>query len=346
MKLNKITAILVASSCIVCVNSTVAAPGGGGSGSSTIVEVPDRICDSSPDGKTVTISWDRDSKHYAYTIALNHTGNVWEYTVTNGPGNEKNLSHWDLGILNCQSHTSSASPTPDLWGSDPAGGGFSGAKWNTDGGVDPVTGDTFTLTLDGAYAEKTVDVLAKSATYYGKCTIIGPDCSSVAPDDDFDFVANIDDNCPSMSNPDQADSDGDGVGDACDNCPSMPNRDQADSDGDGTGDICDSPMAVNLLSFTAKASNNGSKVEWTTGYEEDITAFSLYRAIPKGGNNCNANENSYDDLTLVKTVNSGKDSYRVNDNFAAIANTTYCYGLVSINDNGDIVDILGVVARQ
>ncbi len=58
-------------------------------------------------------------------------------------------------------------------------------------------------------------------------------------DQDFDEVANDDDNCPFTFNPDQSDADGDGRGDACDNCPSIQNEDQADNDGDEAGDVCD-----------------------------------------------------------------------------------------------------------
>ncbi len=39
------------------------------------------------------------------------------------------------------------------------------------------------------------------------------------PDTDGDGVADAQDNCPYVPNPDQMDSDGDGIGDACDQCP-------------------------------------------------------------------------------------------------------------------------------
>ncbi len=52
------------------------------------------------------------------------------------------------------------------------------------------------------------------------------------------------DNCPALSNPDQADADLDGRGDVCDNCPSISNTDQADVDSDTVGDLCDNCPAV------------------------------------------------------------------------------------------------------
>lgn len=41
-----------------------------------------------------------------------------------------------------------------------------------------------------------------------------------------------------------SDADGDGVCDAVDNCPSVSNPDQADSDGDGSGDACTPPLSL------------------------------------------------------------------------------------------------------
>jgi hypothetical protein len=56
------------------------------------------------------------------------------------------------------------------------------------------------------------------------------------------------DNCPSVSNPDQANTDSDTFGNACDNCPTITNQSQVDTDGDGMGDACDpQPTVANAV---------------------------------------------------------------------------------------------------
>lgn len=72
------------------------------------------------------------------------------------------------------------------------------------------------------------------------------------PDSDGDGITDSRDNCPTISNRDQADSDCDAAGDVCDddddndgvldvtdNCQFVPNPDQLNFDGDGQGDACD-----------------------------------------------------------------------------------------------------------
>ena len=91
--------------------------------------------------------------------------------------------------------------------------------------------------------------LCTDADHDGTCDDVDP-CLDI----DNDGVCAIDDNCPLVANPDQADEDGDGIGDACDgcldidgdevcdendNCLLIANPDQADEDGDGIGDACD-----------------------------------------------------------------------------------------------------------
>ena len=76
------------------------------------------------------------------------------------------------------------------------------------------------------------------------------DC--VDGDDDDDGVADGNDRCPLVPDPEQTDTDGDGDGDACDadddddgledgadNCPLLASLDTTDTDGDGAGDPCD-----------------------------------------------------------------------------------------------------------
>ncbi len=54
--------------------------------------------------------------------------------------------------------------------------------------------------------------------------------ATLVPDSDGDSVFDDQDNCPEISNPDQADIDGDAIGDVCDNCPDTHNPDQTDSE--------------------------------------------------------------------------------------------------------------------
>ena len=76
-------------------------------------------------------------------------------------------------------------------------------------------------------------------------------------DGDGDGIADLCDNCPSVSNLDQADNDGDGIGDPCDddvdgdgvvnasdNCPLIDNPGQTDTDEDQRGDLCDNCLTT------------------------------------------------------------------------------------------------------
>ena len=82
------------------------------------------------------------------------------------------------------------------------------------------------------------------------CAIVACSLVACADDGDEDDVPDEEDNCLSVSNPDQADTDGDGVGDACDICPNVADPDQENSDGDSLGDACDNCPQVDNESQT------------------------------------------------------------------------------------------------
>ncbi|HEY5934221.1 MAG TPA: thrombospondin type 3 repeat-containing protein, partial [Kofleriaceae bacterium] len=74
-----------------------------------------------------------------------------------------------------------------------------------------------------------------------------PDVPPDAPpilDADGDGVANSDDNCVAVPNPDQRNFDSDPKGDACDLCPHLASDIDPDVDGDSVGDACDPRPAV------------------------------------------------------------------------------------------------------
>ncbi len=73
------------------------------------------------------------------------------------------------------------------------------AQWNTDGDADGDACDACPLAADTT------------------------DCAISADDPDGDGLANEEDNCPTIGNPDQVDGDGDAKGDACDGCPDEAN---------------------------------------------------------------------------------------------------------------------------
>ncbi|HUW83581.1 MAG TPA: thrombospondin type 3 repeat-containing protein [Phycisphaerae bacterium] len=121
-------------------------------------------------------------------------------------------------------------------------------------------------------------------------------------DFDSDAVPDAQDNCPALSNPDQADVDGDGVGDDCDNCPDVANADQFDADGDYVGDECDNcPDTSNFEQEDGDANGVGDACDAFGQWAVSATASSEYEASDYAAMQATGAPNvfEYDDLATA-----------------------------------------------
>jgi len=124
------------------------------------------------------------------------------------------------------------------------------------------------------------------------------------------------------------DTDGDGIIDGEDNCPTVYNPDQADSNGNGVGDACD-PTVIQLASFTATPSVRQVILTWTTASEIDNAGFNIYRSESENGGYVKINP------ALIPAQGSPTQgaSYEFVD--TDVRNrTTYYYKLEDIDLNG------------
>ncbi len=162
-------------------------------------------------------------------------------------------------------------------------------------------------------------------------------------DNDGDGVTDGADNCPTVSNSDQADVDLDGIGDACnppdsdgdavtdaeDNCPFAFNPEQADSNSDGLGDECtemppdaSTEPATNVKGTTATINALVDPEGSATSYQFEYGTTSAYgTTIP---------------LT-AKSAGAGVDPVAVSEALSGLQpGTTYYYRIVAWNMFGDV----------
>ncbi len=157
------------------------------------------------------------------------------------------------------------------------------------------------------------------------------------PDVDGDFVADADDNCPDVANPNQEDDDEDGVGNGCDNCPLVVNGDQADNDGDGLGDACD-PDDDNDGCLDEDDAN-----PFVASGDADCDGVADDCDVCAGGDdNIDANEDGFPDCSQNLNYNDYSSDWKCAKNKISICHNgnTLCISKNALNahyNHGDVV---------
>jgi hypothetical protein len=139
------------------------------------------------------------------------------------------------------------------------------------------------------------------------------------PDSDGDLIADQDDNCPNIPNPDQADSDGDGIGDICENMLPIANAGQ-----DQTVAVSSDCMAPVTLDGSSSSNPNGDELTylwiWDSGSATGVNPTIL---LPLGTTT----------ITLVVndgTVDSDPDTVDI-----TVADTTSPAVAINVPNSGD-----------